>query len=387
MRVLHLTPYYAPAYAFGGVVRSAEAMALSLAERGHQVTVLTTDAHTRRARYAGPLEEDRGGVRVIRCPNLVPGLRRSLNLSTPRGMWTMLAALLPGVDLLHLHEFRTAENLLAIPLAQALELPVLLSPHGTLDLGAGRGLLKAGWDRVFGAGIAKGLNHVIALTENERRDAELLWTRFGLDRRPCSVIPNGVRLDDLANLPTRSAAQARLNLDDRPTVLYLGRLQARKNVDILIEAFRLADVTGAQLLIAGPDEGQLARLRALAGGDGRIVFAGYLEGEARLAALSASDVFALAATGEGQPMAALEAMAAGLPLLLSHGCNMDEVERAGAGVVAEATVAAFAAGLRRLLGDAELRTAMGARGRQLVAEKYALGTVAESLVRAYQSLM
>ena len=167
----------------------------------------------------------------------------------------------------------------------------------------------------------------------------------------------------------------------------MGRLQKRKGVDVLIEAFQAAAVEDARLLIVGPDEGMLPTLRALAGGDPRIVFTGYLEGEARLGALAASDIFALPATGEGQPMAALEAMAAGMPALLSPGCNLDEAEAAGAGYVVEASVAAFADKLSLLLSDAGLRREMGGRARQLVADRYAWDGVAERLEAVYASLL
>ena len=59
----------------------------------------------------------------------------------------------------------------------------------------------------------------------------------------------------------------------------MGRLQARKGVDLLIKAFIAADVADARLLIVGPDEGMLPALQALAGGDSRIVFTGYLDGD------------------------------------------------------------------------------------------------------------
>ena len=57
------------------------------------------------------------------------------------------AAILPSVDILHVHEFRTLENLLVTPVAQALKKPIALSPHGTLNLSTGRGALKSAWDR------------------------------------------------------------------------------------------------------------------------------------------------------------------------------------------------------------------------------------------------
>ena len=156
---------------------------------------------------------------------------------------------------------------------------------------------------------------------------------------------------------------------------------------MLIEAFKAADVADSRLLIVGPDEGMLPALKSLAGGDARIVFTGYLGGDARLGALAASDIFALPASGEGQPMAALEAMAAGLPVLLSPGCNLDEVADAGAGFVVEATADAFSDALRTLLTYGDLRDQLGRAARRLVDEQYTWDRIAASLEDVYQRLI
>ena len=388
MRILHLTPYYAPAYAFGGVVRAVEGMAAALAKRGHEVTILSTDALDQRQRYPGPSDETVAGLRVLRRPNVWPRLRGRLNLSTPRGMKQAAEALLPTVDVLHIHEYRSLENLLVTPVAQRLDKPIVLSPHGTLNLDTGRGRLKTAWDRLLSPGLALRVDHVLALSQAERADAEALWRGFGKRQRPTrfSVIPNGVDLPAFDQRKLAADFRERYNLSDSPTLLYMGRLQKRKGVDVLVEAFKASGVADAHLLIVGPDEGMLPTLRAQAAGDPRIVFTGYLDGEERLGALAAGDVFALPAIGEGQPMAALEAMAAGMPVVLSPGCNLDEVAEVGAGYVVDASAAAVAEKLRSLLSDFALRDMMGQRARQLVEERFSWGGVAERLEGVYASL-
>ncbi len=388
MRILHLTPYYKPAYAFGGVVRAVEGMATSLAARGHEVAVLTTDALDQRRRYEGPQDETIDGIRVLRKPNVLPWLRGRLNLSTPRGMRRTAETLLPDFDVLHVHEFRTLENLLVTPLAREVRLPIALSPHGTLNLSSGRGRLKAGWDRLLSPGVALRIDQVIALTEAERAEAETLWRRFGKRQQPTgfSVIPNGVDLGAFNRRDLAAECRRAYGLDDAPVALFMGRLQARKGVDRLIAAFKAANVEESALLIVGPDEGMLPSLKALAGGDRRIVFTGYLDGDARLGALAASDVFALPATGEGQPMAALEAMEAGLPVLLSPGCNLDAAEAAGAGFVVEPTAEAFAEKLRLLLTNDETRKRMGEDARALAEERFSWRGVAERLEAVYRGI-
>ena len=275
------------------------------------------------------------------------------------------------------------------PVATRLDKPIVLSPHGTLNLATGRSGLKTVWDRLLSPGLALRVDHVVALSEAERAEAENLWRRFGKRQRPTrfSVVPNGVDPPEFDQSQLAADFRERYNLGESPIVLFMGRLQKRKGVNVLIEAFQAAAVEDARLLIVGPDEGMLPTLTALADGDPRVVFTGYLAGEARLGALAAGDVFALPATGEGQPMAALEAMAAGMPAVLSPGCNLDEAEAAGAGYVVEASVAAFAEKLNLLLEEPALRQAMGRRARRLVAERFSWERVAVALEDVYVRLL
>jgi len=293
MRILHLTPYYAPAYAFGGVVRSVEGMSASLARRGHEVTVLTTDALDHRRRYAGAQDEVIDGMRVLRRPNVLPRLRGRFNLSTPRSLKRSAEALLPTIDVLHIHEFRTLENLLATPVAKKLDVPIVLSPHGTLNLNTGRGALKRAWDHLLSPGIASRIDHVVTLSAAEQDEAETLWRRFGARRKPTgfSVIPNGVDLGDFDRRALAAPFRRRFNLGDGQIALFMGRLHRRKGVDVLIKAFKAIDLEDSRLLIVGPDDGMLSILKAFAEGDRRIIFTGYLQGAERLGALAAGDVF------------------------------------------------------------------------------------------------
>ncbi len=389
MHILHLTPYYKPAYAYGGVVRAVEGMATSLVANGHQVTVLTTDALDQNARYRGPADEMIDGVRILRRPNLSTRLRGRLNLSTPRSMKRTAESILPNIDVAHVHEFRTVENLLVTPVAQTLGVPIVLSPHGTLNLMTGRGRLKSAWDRLISPAVAQRIDHLIALTETELSEVKEVWAQFSARQTPTSfsVIPNGVHLKEFTSLPPAHDFRSRHDLEDAPTVLFLGRLQARKGVDILVRSFQRAKVDHALLLIVGPDEGMLSQVQALAAGDSRIVCTGYLGSGERLEALSASDVFALPAKGEGQSMAVLEALAAGLPAVISPGCNMPEVETSGAGFVVDASVDAVAAKLRELLVDGGLRERMGAAARELVAERFTWERVAINLEGVYERLI
>lgn len=385
MRIVHLVPYYAPAYAFGGVVRAAEGLCRALARRGHAVTVLTTDALDRAGSRAVLLDETRDGVRVLRLPNRLPRLRARLNLSTPAGLRGALGPLLAEADALHCHEFRTVENLLAAPLAARAGVPLALSPHGTLAYATGRSALKRGWDALFGPALARRFAAVGSLTPQEADAARALWAAFGAGAATqFPVIPNGVDPDDYAALPDGAAFRARWRLGDGPVVLFLGRLHARKGPRLLAEAFRAAAASEARLVFAGPDEGEAAGIAAL--GDPRIVLTGHLDGAERLAALAAADLLALPAVGEGLPMAALEGLAAGLPLVLSPGCGLPEAAQAGAALEVPPAAEPLAAALRALLADPARRAAMGAAGRALARRRFTWDAAALQWERVYESL-
>ncbi|NDJ62647.1 MAG: glycosyltransferase [Chloroflexi bacterium] len=393
MHILHLTPYYAPAYAFGGVTRAVTGMARALARRGHTVTVLTTDALDRRHRSAGPASMiTADGVRVVRVRNLTLWTRRAANLSTPLAIRRAARTLIAEADLVHAHELRTLENLLVTPLLDhGQRPPLILSPHGTLTTATGRGRFKQVWDRFLSGSVARRTNAVIGLTTDEIADAESLWRQLGA-QSAMHIVPNGVDLAELTgpDCAARGAAfRQRYDLGADTICLFMGRLHARKGVDVLIRAFRWtnhkADLPGTRLVIAGPDEGMGAQIAPLL--DDRIVLTGYLDSDARLGALAAADVFALPAVGEGLSLAALEALGAGLPVILTPGCHLPEVAAVGAGLIVEPETVPLAQALHALLSDAERRRAMGAAAQALIRERYTWDAVAAQLETIYAGLI
>lgn len=372
MNILHVTPYYAPAYAFGGVVRSVEGMAQALARRGHTVTILTTDAQSQTERYNGYNDQLIEGVRVIRAKNASIYLRGKLNLSTPINMWPLARKLIDSADVIHCHEFRTVENLLVTPIAARRGKPLVLSPHGTLTATTGRSALKSAWDSLLSPAVARRFDHVVGLTQVEVDEAQAFWAQFSADAK-FSVVPNGVNPDEY---PEKSPTSA-------TTCLFMARLHPRKGAHLLAEAFLQANVPNTRLVIAGADEGG----QHLIPRDPHITLAGFLDGEARMQAFHEADMFALPAVGEGLPMTVLEAMACGVPVIISPGCNLPEVAQHGAGLIVEPEVDALAAALRDLMTNATKRRAMGEAARRLVEEHFTWDSLAVRLEQVYQSLL
>jgi glycosyltransferase involved in cell wall biosynthesis len=377
VNIIHVTPYYAPAYAFGGVVRAVEGLAKAQAAQGYHVTVLTTDALSLDSRLVAG-EDIQEGIRVIRAKNWFYALRR-YNLSTPFQLGSIAEKLLPQMDIVHLHEFRTVENLLAVPLAAQLNKPLILSPHGTINRQTGRSNLKMLWDKLLSPRIAPKISHILALAEAELDDIQSLWPQFGKTKTTFSVIPNGVNLGHFANLPSPAAFREKYGLGDARIILFMGRLHERKGLEALTKAFLQANLPNSKLVLAGPDEGMRSTLESLANED--VILTGYLSGEERLAALASASIFALPATGEGLSMAVLEAMAAGLPVLLSHGCNLPEAETAHAGRVISPDVDSLKTALQEMFsGDL---AEMGKNARQLIHERFTWEQVVTQIDKVY----
>jgi glycosyltransferase involved in cell wall biosynthesis len=333
------------------------------------------------------------GIRVIRVPNHSMTVFSRFNLSSPAGYSRTLAALLheAAVDVIHCHELRTPETLCAARLARRSGVPLVISPHGTLPHATGWSRVKHAWDSVLARHMLPAFDQVVALTEAEAVDAGALWARYGvpLDPAQISVVPNGVDPATLADRPDQSVARARWNLGDGPVVLFMGRLTERKGVGLLVNAFKdvVRDFQRARLLIVGPDEGAGASVRAAVrqlGLSEQIIFAGMLSGRDRLSAYAAADVFALPAVGEGFSIAALEALACGVPAVLSPECNFSEVAEEGAGLIVQRTRGEWARSISGLLGDSPRLSRMGACGRELVSRRYTWTRISARMDAAYR---
>jgi glycosyltransferase involved in cell wall biosynthesis len=160
-------------------------------------------------------------------------------------------------------------------------------------------------------------------------------------------------------------------------------------LELLLPAF--ADYARQQpdalLVLAGADDGYEAEARAFIGQHNladRIKLVGLLTGETKRAALADADVFALTSFSEGFSMAVLEAMAAGLPALVSDRVGFAEaIRQHGAAHITELTEASIRDGLTALLTNPDYRADLGQRAKTLVQTHYDIDVVAGQLLGHY----
>ncbi len=380
MRILIVTNTYPPAD-ISGVGTLVFELARQLDATGHAVRVLA-----RRAADDDPLAERLPGIKVL-FP--LRAAARFLRLARRRRF-----------DVVHLHESDGVLVALAVRLARVFGRPTggarivatlqvsyrrerlsvrPLRVEGRVIARPTAGERLFGWVRAPLLALAGRLTARLAdaVVAPSRETARELETDYGC--RVARVIANGITPPAL---PPRPPAETGVE------VLYAGRLRTRKAVAVLVEAFATVHhrAPHARLRLAGDGEQRAALEAQVQRLD--LADAVHFEGavpHARMPELyAAADVFCLPSLYEGFPLAILEAMAAGLPVVATRVAgNPEAVDDGAHGRLVEAEdAAALAAALLDLIEDRESRQRMGRQARRRVEEEFSI----ERIGAAYREL-
>jgi glycosyltransferase involved in cell wall biosynthesis len=389
MHVLHVTPYLAPAWAFGPVPQQVFALARAQRAHGLTVTVLTTDAMAPHERLR-PGESATDDVRIIRVPSVTGALRSWLNLSTPIGFGRRAGVIVRAQrpDIVHLHEVYTVENLrtaAVLPRSAAL----VLSPHGAVRSSTPPWVRRA-WHRWGGDTLLARTNMVVAADEEEKAELAALYARrnLPLDAARTAVVRDGIEVLDASRQATSAEARARFGLRDGPVVLFTGQLSQASGITLLVDAFSVWRRTApaAQLLIVGADHGALAGLHArirAAGMDTAVRVAGYLTGHDAQLAFAAADLFAAPGPSPGYATALIDALASGLPVLGMPSDVMQAAADAGVGDVPPPAVNAWESALQQTWAALSERPSLRDTARQ-VAGQFGWSAAAVAMASVYE---
>ena len=174
-------------------------------------------------------------------------------------------------------------------------------------------------------------------------------------------------------------------------VLFLGRIHEKKGCDLLIRAFAEANSThaGLHLIMAGPEQQDSRLWRELAAQCGiaeRITWTGMLHGDLKWGALRAAEVFALPSHQENFGIAVVEALACGVPALISREVNIwREIVESGAGFAEADTAEGTVQALRHWFAMTPIqREQMGAAARRCFAERFEINRAADNLLAVLQ---
>jgi glycosyltransferase involved in cell wall biosynthesis len=354
---------------YGGPSVTVTTLCRELALLGHEVTL-----HT----YApAPLLIPEGYVlRTYHCSRVVP--RIGLSVDMARG----LRAAAHNGDIMHMHGLWMLSSVLPAWAIRGTACQLVASPRGMLDpwaLGQHPWPKRLMWTTCQGPAVrTAGLVHATAETEIEAVRA------LGITS-PVALIPNGVVMPSDAET-AHFAAQPR-------TLLFLSRLHPKKGVDRLLRAWAQvqADFPAWELRIVGPDsDGYAATLAALARAldAQRVAFHGPAFGDAKTAHFQTAQLFVLPTHSENFGLVVAEALAHGIPAIVSRGAPWQGLIDQNCGYWIDNSVPAIAACLTDALrrSPAELRE-IGLRGRAWMLRDFSWQERTRSMVDAYTWLV
>ena len=381
MKVLHVIPSVSPVH--GGPSHAIALMERVLCDLNVAVTTATTD-------------DDGPGRRL---PISRQSAREGQATRVYRRKWSEFYKVSPGLlrwflanvrqfDVIHIHALFSFSSVAAAFVAKLSGVPYVIRPLGVLN-GYGitrrRPRLKAFSLRFVEGPILSqaAAVHFTSLAEVREAAATCIPMR-GV------VVPLAVELPaivDLAALPFALGSGER-------AIVFLSRLDPKKNIDGLIRAFAILSGSwpNVQLVIAGSGTCEFERsLRTLVLTEGlseRVIWTGHIEGAAKWATLASAGVFALPSHSENFGIAALEALAAGCPCVLGEGIAIAaEIEAQGAALVTSPEPVHIAAAIERLLRDPVLALCMGERAARLAAEDYTMGQMGRGLIELYEDVI
>ena len=312
----------------------------------------------------------------------------ALKYSRPLALW--LERNINSFDLAHIHAVFSHACVAAAGACRKNGVPYLVRPLGTLDPWSLK--QKSVRKRLFWhLGVKQMMAGAAAIHYTSAEEKRLAETELSLSGGV--VVPNGL---DLSFIGRRAEPFGPLQseIGHTPYVLALSRIHPKKGFELLIESFAGLKKRGLfgdwRLVFAGAgDAGYVDQLKALArrrGLNGDTIFVGWLEGDRKYAALKDASLLAMPSYQENFGISLIEAMACGVPVLVSPHVNLaPEIEEAGAGWVVAMRQDKLEKALAEALGNEQERWRRGNNGRDL-ASSYAAVEVATRLIGLYQNL-
>jgi len=325
MRILQVIHYFSPLHG-GGSINVAYNLSKHLVERGHSVTIFTSDFELDKE-YINSL----GGVRVVpfHCIANIGGMLISPNMNK------QLKEEINSFDVIHMHNFRSYQNIIAHYYAKKYNIPYVLQPDNSTPRVIEKQKLKGLFDIFFGNKVIKDASKVIVISKDE----DIYYKQMGIDDKKIIRIYFGMDMKLFENLPERGKFKEKYKIIGK-MILYLGRINKTKGIDFSIKAF--AEITNKAddlvYVIAGPDDGYKAELEKLIKKldlNEKIKFIGYVDDKDKIAAYVDADLLlhtVLYMGGVG--IVPLEAILCNTPVIVTEECG-EIIKEANAGYLVE----------------------------------------------------
>ncbi len=374
MNILHIMPSLARA--FGGPTQSWVGYARAAESQGAKVTVAAPRVNDRDYEWLNRQTTDvnyalfRSGGKGAMV--FSPGLQR----------W--LAAHGKTYDVVHVHGLFNPISSLALRHCVKKQWPVVLRPFGTLSRYTflhRRSWMKQRYFRYLDRPSLEKSGGVHFTTSAERDEAE--WHGIDFEKRGHVVPP-----------PLLDAQLSIKEKEVSPTVLFLSRLHPKKNIECLLDAWPGVQKVSnaARLIIAGDGDPeyvqQLKAYARLRDPNNQIEFVGFVAGEDKARLMAASTVFVLPSFQENFGVAVMEAIGAGLPVVISKYVQLASyVEQHDLGHVIETDAEALAFSITEIIRNHAYRKHCQEYGPERIQADFSVESVGRQLVSMYETVI
>lgn len=355
-----------------------------LVERGHEVTVYTTDAydaHSRLKDYKNP--EVIEGVEVFRFKNVSNKLAH-MNFPFAPGMALALRKNIDKFDVVHLHEYRSFQAIFVHKYAVKHRVPYVLQAHGASPRIIEKQNWKLLYDNLLGNQLLSDTDKLIAVSESEVRQ----YLEMGCKRDRICIVPNGLTISKQP-LPRKGHFRKKINIKNNDKIiLYVGRIHKRKGIDFLIKSFSrlVKELDGIELVLVGPDEGfrdDLERLALDLEIRNNVKFVGYINDV--FEAYIDADVLVYPSIHEIFGLVPFEAIMCGTPVIVTDDCGCGEIIRdAKCGqLVAYGDENQLKNALKKALTENEAERNMVLIGQKYIRDNLSWNNVVVSIIGVY----
>jgi glycosyltransferase involved in cell wall biosynthesis len=387
LNILYISPSYYPAFKYGGPTQAIFLLTKALVKKNTNVDVFTTNAGIEKKNIRTNTWYDYEGVRVKYFRYI--GYEH-YNFSVT--YLNELRKTVKNYDLVHITALWNFPVLVASFLSSKYNLPYLITLNGVLTKEAFNIKSTRIKKIYFNLFSKKNIFHSSALHFTSKYEEEKFLEFTNITKKSSFIIPNGLDLSAITFNEEIFFEQFPL-LKDKKYILFLGRLNKIKGIDVLISAFKKLsqEFTDLFLVICGPDNDNY-RLEIDNFLDhtviNKIMFTGSITEKDKWTALKSAELFVLPSYSENFGLAAIEAMACGTPVIVSNKVGIyKEVQEAEAGLVVETTPESIYTGIKKILASNELKKKLSENGKKLVFEKYDINKVADQMIEEYKRII
>lgn len=384
MKILLINSIFYPAIGWGGPIPATFNLAKKLAEENHDVTVYTSDAldyNTNMNIKRKVIMQEGFEIRYFK--------NRSKHLKyffTP-GMIFSILKNVKKFDIIHIHSYRQFQDMISFCILYFLKKPYVLTAHGSVRIDGEGQLYKKIYDFCVGKKLLSNANKIIAFRKEQAEDYE----KLGVKKNKIYIIPNTT---DIGKSPKKGIFRNLLNISNsEKIIMYLGRIDERKGVGVLIEAFMQIKIANIHLVIIGPDFNFKKKAEDMVkkfGIENQVHFIGLLDNIKKYEAFADADIVVCPSLYEaGISAVILEAASIAKPLIISdHIGFSEEAKEFNAALTCKPNdKQELQKKIEILLNDQKSAEAMGLRAKEVIKNKFSWEYSLKEHINVYKNVL